>query len=124
MSQTRAKPSPATQGPGGDRGPKDKALQAAIGEIEKSYGKGAIMRLGDDSDLMREIRGISTGSLALDIALGGKGLPRGGRGAPLGRRPGKTADVARDRERAARGRICAAVDAEHALDPARKLGGS
>ncbi len=50
MSQTRAKPSPATQGAGGDRGPKDKALQAAIGEIEKSYGKGAIMRLGDERD--------------------------------------------------------------------------
>ncbi len=55
---------------------RDKALVAAMGEIEKNYGAGSIMRLGDDIPL-REIRGISTGSISLDLALGGKGLPRG-----------------------------------------------
>jgi recombination protein RecA len=126
MSQTRGKPSPATQGAGADRGPKDKALQAAIGEIEKSYGKGAIMRLGDDSDLMREIRGISTGSLALDLALGGKGLPRGRVVEVFGpESSGKTTLTLHVIANAQReGGICAFVDAEHALDPAyaRKLG--
>ncbi|MEM7517227.1 MAG: hypothetical protein AAF368_09925, partial [Planctomycetota bacterium] len=53
-----------------------KALVAALGEIEKSYGKGSIMRLGDGS-IAREIQGISTGSISLDMALGGKGLPKG-----------------------------------------------
>src|SRR5690606_32963053 len=56
---------------------RQKALLGAVAEIEKSYGKGSIMRLGGENSLVREITGISTGSLALDIALGGKGLPRG-----------------------------------------------
>ena len=55
---------------------KERALTAALSEIEKSYGKGAIMRLGDDT-LIKEIRGISSGSISLDMALGGKGFPRG-----------------------------------------------
>ena len=52
-----------------------KALDAALGQIERSYGKGSVMRLGDDNAV--EIEAISTGSLGLDIALGIGGLPRG-----------------------------------------------
>ena len=126
MSQTRAKSAPVTQMGSADRGPKEKALQAAIGEIEKSYGKGAIMRLGDESDLMREIRGIPTGSLSLDLALGGKGLPRGRVVEVFGpESSGKTTLTLHVIANAQKeGGICAFVDAEHALDPAyaRKLG--
>ena len=105
---------------------KEKALNAAVGEIEKSYGKGAIMRLGDESELMREVRGIGTGSLQLDFALGGKGLPRGRVVEIFGpESSGKTTltlHVIANAQRAEG--ICAFVDAEHALDPAyaRKLG--
>ena len=53
-----------------------KALQAALSQIEKQFGKGSIMRLGD-SDAVEEIETVSTGSLGLDIALGIGGLPRG-----------------------------------------------
>ena len=53
----------------------DKELKNALAQIEKQFGKGAIMQLGDDS--VKEIEGISTGALSLDIALGGRGLPRG-----------------------------------------------
>ena len=56
---------------------KAKALAAAMGEIEKTYGVGSIMRLGGKGDLIRKIEGISTGSINLDLALGGKGLPKG-----------------------------------------------
>ncbi|MFT4539559.1 MAG: recombination protein RecA [Planctomycetota bacterium] len=105
---------------------KDKALKAAIGDIEKSYGKGSIMRLGDSGDLIREIRGISTGSINLDLALGGKGLPRGRVIEIYGpESSGKTTLTLQVIAAAQRlGGICAFVDAEHALDPsyARKLG--
>src|SRR5205823_9215565 len=53
----------------------EKALNNAIGQIEKTFGAGAIMKLGEGSHL--EVEGISTGALSLDLALGGKGLPRG-----------------------------------------------
>src|SRR5262245_22303015 len=53
-----------------------KNLDAALGEIEKAFGKGSIMRLGDEG-WIKEIRGISTGSIGLDLSLGGKGLPKG-----------------------------------------------
>ena len=105
---------------------KEKALDAALVEIEKSYGKGAIMRLDNSSELMREVRGIGTGSLQLDFALGGKGLPRGRVCEIFGpESSGKTTltlHVIANAQRA--GGICAFVDAEHALDPsyARKLG--
>jgi len=105
---------------------KDKALQAALGEIEKSYGKGSIMRLGDGSELIKEITGVSTGSINLDLALGGKGLPRGRiveiYGPESSGKTTLTLHVAAAAQRA--GGICAFVDAEHALDPgyARKLG--
>jgi recombination protein RecA len=107
------------------RAEKDKALVLAVGEIEKAYGKGSIMRLGD-GHVAREIRGIPTGSISLDIALGGRGLPRGRIVEVYGpESSGKTTltlHVLANAQKA--GGICAFVDAEHALDPAyaRKLG--
>jgi recombination protein RecA len=116
-----------TKAPGdGANDARDKALAAALGEIEKSYGKGSIMRLGDGGGLMREIEGIGTGSINLDIALGGKGLPRGRVIEIYGpESSGKTTlslQVAANAQKL--GGIVAFVDAEHALDPgyARKLG--
>ena len=112
--------------PAVDTTARDKALVAAMGDIEKAYGKGAIMRLGAGSDLMREIQGISTGSISLDLALGGKGLPKGRIVEVYGpESSGKTTltlHVAAAAQQA--GGICAFVDAEHALDPgyARKVG--
>jgi len=107
------------------RSEKSKALEAALGEIEKSYGKGAIMRLGDASAI-REINGISTGSIGLDVALGGKGLPKGRvveiYGPESSGKTTLTLHVIANAQKA--GGIAAFVDAEHALDPAyaRKLG--
>lgn len=105
---------------------RDKALQAAIGEIEKNYGAGSIMRLGDKSDLLEGIQGVSTGSIQLDIALGGKGLPSGRiveiYGPESSGKTTLTLHVVASAQK--EGGICAFVDAEHALDPAyaRKLG--
>ena len=76
MSQTRSKSSQQNARNQETKDPRDKALLAAIGEIERSYGKGSIMRLGATSDLIKEISGISTGSISLDVALGGKALKR------------------------------------------------
>jgi recombination protein RecA len=107
------------------RAERARSLGAALSEIEKSYGRGAIMRLGDDA-LIKEIRGISTGSPSLDLALGGKGLPRGRIIEVFGpESSGKTTlalHVIANAQKS--GGICAFVDAEHALDPAyaRKLG--
>jgi recombination protein RecA len=107
------------------RAEKARSLGAALSEIEKSYGRGAIMRLGDDS-LIKEIRGIPTGAPSLDIALGGKGLPRGRVVEIFGpESSGKTTlslHVIANAQK--EGGICAFVDAEHAMDPAyaRKLG--
>jgi len=104
---------------------KNKALVAAMGEIEKSFGKGSIMRLGDDTPI-RKIEGISTGSISLDAALGGPGLPKGRvveiYGPESSGKTTLTLHVAASAQKA--GGICAFVDAEHALDPAyaRKLG--
>ena len=104
---------------------KSKSLTAAVAEIEKSYGKGAIMRLGERS-AFAEIRGISTGSISLDVAIGGRGLPRGRIVEIFGpESSGKTTLTLHVVASAQReGGICAFVDAEHALDPAyaRKLG--
>jgi recombination protein RecA len=113
--------SPAKAGAGG----RDRALSAALAEIEKSYGKGAIMRMGDEG-LIKEIRGISSGSISLDIALGGKGFPRGRVVEIYGpESSGKTTLALHIVASAQKeGGICAFVDAEHAMDPAyaRKLG--
>jgi recombination protein RecA len=124
---TGKQPQKSDKAPTVDREKLEKArsLDAAMAEIEKSYGKGAIMRLGDEG-LIREIRGISTGSIGLDLGLGGKGLPKGRIVEVFGpESSGKTTLTLHVIANAQKtGGICAFVDAEHALDPAyaRKLG--
>ena len=104
---------------------KTKALDAALSQIERAFGKGSIMRLGK-SDKAIEIEAISTGSLGLDIALGIGGLPRGRVVEIYGpESSGKTTLALHTiAEAQRRGGTCAFIDAEHALDPvyARKLG--
>jgi recombination protein RecA len=104
---------------------KSKALEAALSQIERSFGKGSIMRLGKNSTAM-DIDTVSTGSLGLDIALGIGGLPRGRVVEIYGpESSGKTTLALHCvAEAQKRGGICAFIDAEHALDPiyARKLG--
>jgi recombination protein RecA len=104
---------------------KQKALEAALAQIDKHFGKGSIMRLGANDRIM-DVEAISTGSLGLDIALGIGGLPRGRVIEIYGpESSGKTTlalQVVAESQK--KGGICAFVDAEHALDPvyARKLG--
>jgi len=104
---------------------KEKALEAAISQIERGFGKGSIMRLGQNQQAV-EVESISTGSLGLDIALGIGGLPRGRVVEIYGpESSGKTTlalHVIAEAQK--RGGICGFIDAEHALDPvyARKLG--
>ena len=112
------------------RTPKDEsksrsnALEFAIGQIEKQYGKGAIMRLGDAG--LQGIDGISTGAMSLDIALGGAGVPRGRIIEIFGpEASGKTTLCSHIVAEAQRlGGVCAFIDAENAYDPAyaRKIG--
>jgi recombination protein RecA len=103
---------------------KNKALDAALSQIERAFGKGSIMKLG--ANLAMEVEAISTGSLGLDIALGIGGLPKGRIVEIYGpESSGKTTlalSVLAEAQK--KGGICAFVDAEHALDPvyARKLG--
>src|SRR6202167_6042505 len=104
---------------------KSKALDAALSQIERSFGKGSIMKLGKN-DRSMDVETISSGSLGLDIALGIGGLPRGRVVEIYGpESSGKTTlalhTVAEGQKK---GGICAFIDAEHALDPiyARKLG--
>jgi recombination protein RecA len=103
---------------------KSKALDAALSQIERAFGKGSIMKLGASTAL--EIEAISTGSLGLDIALGIGGLPKGRIVEIYGpESSGKTTLALQTiAEAQKRGGICAFIDAEHALDPvyARKLG--
>ncbi|RUO36365.1 recombinase RecA [Aliidiomarina sanyensis] len=103
---------------------KQKALTAALGQIERQFGKGAIMRLGDNRAM--DIEAISTGSLSLDIALGIGGLPCGRVIEIFGpESSGKTTLTLQVIAEAQKnGKTCAFVDAEHALDPvyAEKLG--
>jgi len=104
---------------------KRKALSAALGQIEKQFGKGAIMRMGDVG-ATRDIEAISTGSLGLDIALGIGGLPRGRvieiYGPESSGKTTLTLQVIAEAQKL--GGTAAFVDAEHALDPgyAEKLG--
>src|ERR1700756_1280244 len=104
---------------------KSKALDAALGQIERAFGKGSIMRLGQNENAV-ETEAISTGSLGLDIALGIGGLPRGRVAEIYGpESSGKTTlalHVVAEAQK--QGGTCAFIDAEHALDPiyARKLG--
>jgi recombination protein RecA len=104
---------------------KSKALDAALSQIERSFGKGSIMRLGKGGKSI-EVEIVSTGSLGLDIALGIGGLPRGRVVEIYGpESSGKTTLALHCvAEAQKKGGICAFVDAEHALDPiyARKLG--
>ena len=98
---------------------KEKALAAALGQIERQFGKGSVMRLGD-ADVGRDIQAISTGSLGLDIALGIGGLPRGRVVEIYGpESSGKTTLTLSVIAQAQKlGGTCAFIDAEHALDPA------
>jgi recombination protein RecA len=104
---------------------KSKALDAALSQIERAFGKGSIMRLGKGQQPV-EIETVSTGSLGLDIALGVGGLPRGRIIEIYGpESSGKTTLALHTiAEAQKKGGVCAFVDAEHALDPvyARKLG--
>ncbi len=96
---------------------KTRALSAALGQIEKQFGKGAIMRLGDNQAL--DIESISTGSLTIDIALGIGGLPCGRvveiYGPESSGKTTLTLQVIAEAQKV--GKTCAFVDAEHALDP-------
>ena len=104
---------------------KKKALNAALGQIEKQFGKGAVMRMGD-SQINRDIEVVSTGSLTLDVALGIGGLPKGRvveiYGPESSGKTTLTLQAIAECQKA--GGTCAFVDAEHALDPgyAEKLG--
>lgn len=104
---------------------KNKALAAALAQIEKQYGKGSIMRLGD-SDVAQDIQVVSTGSLSLDIALGVGGLPRGRiveiYGPESSGKTTLTLQVIAEMQKL--GGTAAFIDAEHALDPqyAQKIG--
>ncbi|KAB7615650.1 recombinase RecA [Amylibacter sp. SFDW26] len=104
---------------------KQKALEAALGQIERQFGKGSVMKLGQDNPVM-DIEATSTGSLGLDIALGIGGLPKGRIIEIYGpESSGKTTlTLHAIAEEQKKGGICAFVDAEHALDPAyaKKLG--
>jgi recombination protein RecA len=104
---------------------KSKALDAALSQIERNFGKGSIMRLGKNNKSM-DIETVPSGSLGLDIALGVGGLPRGRVVEIYGpESSGKTTLALHTvAEAQKKGGICAFVDAEHALDPiyARKLG--
>src|SRR6187397_122470 len=103
---------------------RDQALQAAVTQIEKEFGQGALMRLGDQDAL--KVDAIPTGALPLDIALGVGGVPRGRIVEIFGpESSGKTTLIYHIvAEAQARGGVCAFVDTEHAIDPtyARKIG--
>ena len=104
---------------------KKKALESALAQIERQFGKGSIMKLGENNPVM-EIEATSTGSLGLDIALGIGGLPKGRiveiYGPESSGKTTLTLHVVAEEQK--KGGVCAFVDAEHALDPqyARKLG--
>ena len=103
---------------------KEKALSAALSQIERQFGKGSIMKLGDNNTM--DVETISTGSLGLDIALGAGGLPLGRvveiYGPESSGKTTLTLEVIAEAQ--CNGKVCAFVDAEHALDPiyAEKLG--
>jgi recombination protein RecA len=104
---------------------KQKALESALQQIERQFGKGSIMKLGDNNPAL-EIEATSTGSLGLDIALGIGGLPKGRiievYGPESSGKTTLTLHVVAEEQK--KGGVCAFVDAEHALDPlyAKKLG--
>jgi recombination protein RecA len=105
---------------------KEKAVELAISAVERQFGKGSIMRLGNEEPLIRDIQVISTGSISLDIALGVGGVPRGRIVEIYGpESSGKTSlclHIVAEAQK--KGGICGFIDAEHAVDVgyARKLG--
>jgi recombination protein RecA len=115
---------PNDKGAGIKAGDREKALETALAQIERQFGRGAIMRLGDDTKTPVEV--IPTGSIALDVALGIGGLPRGRIVEIYGpESSGKTSLALHAVANAQKaGGIAAFIDAEHALDPeyARRLG--
>jgi len=96
---------------------RDKALEMALGQIEKQFGKGAIMRMGENTHM--QIEAISTGALSLDLALGIGGLPRGRVVELFGPESSGKSTLAMHvvAEAQRNGGICAYIDAEHAMDP-------
>ncbi|MEY4191034.1 MAG: recombinase RecA, partial [Planctomycetota bacterium] len=102
----------------------DKELKQALSQIEKQFGKGAIMQLGEASE--SDVQGISSGALSLDIALGGKGIPRGRIIEIFGAESSGKTTIALHAVASAqkKGGVAAFIDAEHALDPswAKRLG--
>ena len=105
---------------------KEKAVELAMSAVERQFGKGSIMRLGNEEPLIRDVQVISTGSISLDIALGVGGVPRGRIVEIYGpESSGKTSlclHIVAEAQK--KGGICGFIDAEHALDVgyARKLG--
>ena len=122
MATKNDKAAAVTQAVGSE---KAKALQAALAQIEKQFGKGSIMRMGD-AEIVTDIQVVSTGSLGLDIALGVGGLPRGRvieiYGPESSGKTTLTLQVIAEMQKV--GGTCAFIDAEHALDVqyAQKLG--
>src|SRR2546427_8014304 len=102
----------------------DKELKLTLAQIEKQFGKGAIMQLGENH--LTDIQGIPTGALSLDIALGGRGLPRGRIIEIFGPESSGKTTLALHAVASAQklGGVAAYIDAEHALDPAwaKRLG--
>src|SRR5579875_3178752 len=102
----------------------DMALDMALGQIEKQFGKGSIMRMGESPHMA--IEAVSTGSMALDLALGVGGLPRGRIVEIYGPESSGKSTLAMHvvAEAQRNGGICAYIDAEHAMDPlyARAIG--
>jgi recombination protein RecA len=103
---------------------RDKALEMALGQIEKQYGKGSVMKMGEKGTM--KVETVSTGALALDLALGVGGLPRGRVTEIYGPESSGKSTLAMHvvAEAQRNGGICAYVDAEHAMDPvyARSIG--
>ena len=123
----RTKSAPRTAVAAGDAGSdqagRSQALERAVSQIERSFGKGSIMRLEDDP--AQAVPGIATGSLSLDLALGGRGIPRGRIVEVFGpESSGKTTLSLHVIANAQKAGVAAFIDAEHALDPswARRLG--
>ena len=96
---------------------RSKALELALGQIDKQFGKGSVMRMGEKADMAVEV--IPTGSLALDLALGVGGLPRGRVVEIFGPESSGKSTLAMHvvAEAQRNGGICAYIDAEHAMDP-------
>src|SRR6187399_209213 len=96
---------------------RDRAIDLAIGQIEKQFGRGAIMRLGEQNKL--EIESIPTGALSLDLALGIGGIPNGRITEIFGPESSGKSTLAMHvvAEAQRNGGVCAYIDAEHAMDP-------